>query len=48
MNNVEILLDKYKQLEEVVRSSYNLKNEDSISHYLISKDKYKKHRDELK
>ena len=48
MNNVEIFLDKYKQLEEVVRSSYNLKNEDSISYYLIKQDKYKKHRDELK
>lgn len=48
MTNAEIFMEKYKQLEEVVRSTYNLKNGDSISYYLSNQNTYQRYRDELK
>lgn len=48
MANTDIFLDKYKQLEEVVRSTYGLKDEDSISYYLNGKTKFNQFRNEIK
>ncbi len=48
MTNSEIFLEKYKQLEETVRSTYNLRNEDSISYYLTGQSKYKRYADDIR
>ena len=48
MTNSEIFLEKYKQLEETVRSTYNLRNEDSISYYLSGQSKYKRYADDIR
>ncbi len=48
MSNADIFLDKYKQLEEVVRSTYHLRDADSISYYLSGQVKYQKFKDEIK
>lgn len=48
MTNADIFIDKYKQLEEVVRSTYHLQDKDSISYYLSGQDKYKKFKDDIK
>ena len=48
MTNAEIFIDKYKQLEEVVRSAYNLKNSESISYCLNEQAKFQKFRDDIK
>lgn len=48
MKNSEIFLEKYRQLEEVVRTTYNIKNNDSISFYLSSQSKYKRCAEEIK
>ena len=48
MSNSEIFLEKYKMLEEAVRITYNLRNEDSISHFLSNTNKYKKYVDEIR
>ena len=48
MDNAEIFIEKYKQLEELVRSTYNLKNSDSISAYLSSQNVYQRYRDEIR
>ena len=48
MTNAEIFIEKYKQLEEVVRSTYNLKNSDSISFYLSNQNIYQRYGDEIK
>lgn len=47
MSNVEAFIDKYKQLEEVVRSTYGLNNNDSISHYLSKENKFQRYRNEI-
>ena len=46
-SNAEIYIEKYKELEEVVRAAYNLSSEDSISYYLTKQDKYKNDKDEI-
>ena len=48
MTNSEIFLEKYKQLEETVHSTYNLRNEDSISYYLTGQSKYKRYADDIR
>lgn len=48
MTNAEIFIEKYKQLEEVVRSTYNLRNSDSISFYLSNQNIYQRYRDEIR
>lgn len=48
MSNAEIFIDKYKQLEEVVRSTYRLKDNDSISFYLSGQIKYQRFKEEIK
>ena len=48
MSNAEIFIDKYKQLEEVVRTTYGLNESDSISHYLTEQKKFNKYKSEIK
>ena len=48
MTNADIFIDKYKQLEEVVRSTYHLKDNDSISFYLSGQVKYQRFKDDIK
>lgn len=48
MKNSEVFLEKYKQLEDVVRSTYKLGEGDSISHYLSSQSKYKRFADDIR
>ena len=48
MANADVFLEKYKQLEEVVRSTYRLRDDDSISYYLNGQVKYQRYRDDIK
>ncbi|MGN0488178.1 MAG: CBS domain-containing protein [Ruminococcus sp.] len=48
MTNADVFIDKYKQLEEVVRSTYHLRDSDSISFYLSGQVKYQRFRDDIK
>lgn len=50
MNNTDIFLDKYKQLEEVVKNTYNLNgkdNQDSVARYLERQNRFKAFKDEI-
>lgn len=47
MTNADRFIDKYKQLEEAVRFTYGLREEDSVTHYLLNKDKFRSYRDEF-
>lgn len=42
LSNAEIFIERYKELEQAVRSEYNISDYDSISFYLGHKTKYKK------
>ena len=46
-SNAEIYIEKYKELEEVVRATYGLSSNDSISYYLTQQEKYKNDKDEI-
>lgn len=48
MSNADIFIERYKCLEEVVRSTYHLSDDDSISYYLRNDDKYKRYKEEIK
>ena len=48
LRNSEIFLEKYKQLEEVVRSTCKLGDGDSISFYLSGQSKYKRFADDIR
>lgn len=48
MTNAVIFIDEYKQLEEVVRSAYHLRESDSISFYLSGQAKYQQFKNEIK
>ncbi len=48
MNNTDLFLDKYKQLESAVRSAYNLDDRDSISYYLSNSEKYRKYKEDIR
>lgn len=48
MDNSEIFLEKFKQLEEAVRTTYRIREADSITYYLTGQVKYKRFADELK
>lgn len=43
-----MFLERYKELEEVVRSTFNLKYEDSISYYLGSENKFKRYANDVR
>lgn len=47
MSNSELFLEKYKELEKAVRSTYNLKEYDSISYYLREKSKFKQYAQDI-
>ena len=47
MNNAEVFIEKYKELERVVRETYHLKQEDSISYYLTHQEKYRKYKADI-
>ena len=50
MDNTDIFLDKYKQLEEVVKSTYKLNNKDnhdSVVNYLERQNRFKAFKDEI-
>lgn len=47
MGNAERYIEKYKELEEVVRSTYKLNYSDSISYYLSHEAKYRYLKDEI-
>ena len=48
MNNADIYIEKYKQLEKAVRDTYHLKQGDSISRFLCSHEKYAKLADDIR
>lgn len=48
MSNADKYIEKYKLLEEIVRSTYNLKDEDSISYYLRNQASFKEFNDDIK
>lgn len=48
MTNADVFIDKYKQLEEVVRFTYHLKDGDSISYYLSGQMKYQRFKEDIK
>lgn len=48
MTNTEIFIEKYKLLEEAVRSAYDLKSSDSISYYLSRQEEYRRYRNDIK
>ena len=41
INRTEEFLDKYKQMEVLVRNEYNLGNNDSVMNFLISNNEFK-------
>ena len=47
INRTEEFLDKYKQLESIVRNEYNLGNNDSVINFLISNKDFKDIENEL-
>lgn len=47
MDNATIFIEKYKELEAVVRSCYKIRESDSISYYLRNKEQFKKFTDEI-
>ena len=48
MTNADKFLDMYKQLEEVVRVTYGLRDSDSISYFLTKQNKYKDNKEAIK
>ena len=48
MTNADVFIEKYKLLEEAVRSTYHLEDGDSISYYLRGQAKYQRYRNEIK
>ncbi len=47
MSNSELFLEKYKELEKAVRSTYNLREQDSISYYLRERSEYKQYAEDI-
>ena len=48
MNNADVYIEKFKLLERAVRDTYHLKQGDSISRFLCSKEKYAKLADDIR
>lgn len=48
MNRTDLFLDKYKQLEQTVRSVYDLDERDSISFYLCNQSKFQRYKEEIR
>ena len=47
MDNSELFIEKYKELESVVRKTYNLRESDSISYFLKNQDKFNRYYDDI-
>lgn len=47
MNNAEIFLDKYRELERAVRTVFKIDNDDSIYYYLTHESKYRVYKEDL-
>lgn len=48
LNNAELYIQKYKELESAVRERFGLQEWDSVSYYLSKRDEFKFCRDEIK
>ena len=47
MDNSQLYIEKYKQLEAVVRKTYGLPEQDSISYFLKKQDKFNRYYDDI-
>ena len=47
MDKSQLFIEKYKELEAVVRKTYGLPEQDSISYFLKKQDKFKRYYDEI-
>ncbi|MDO4501949.1 MAG: CBS domain-containing protein [Coriobacteriia bacterium] len=48
MSNAQTFIAAYKKLEAAVRESYGLENGDSVSHFLCTQQRFKKHVDSIR
>lgn len=48
LNSTDLFLDKYRQLEDAVRTVYDLDDRDSVSHYLSSSSKFYRYREDIR
>ena len=48
MNNAEIYIQKFKELESAVKETFGLNDWDSVTNYLSKKDEYSPFREEIK
>ena len=48
MDKTDLFLDKYKQLEEAVRSAYDLDERDSISYCLSNRFEFQRYKEDIK
>ena len=47
MNNTDIYIEKYKELEKAVRNAYGLNKQDSISYYLTNQPRFSRYKDDI-
>ena len=47
MDNSQLFIEKYKELESVVRKTYGLPEQDSISYFLKKQDKFNRYYDDI-
>ena len=47
MDNSQLFIEKYKELEAVVRKTYGLPEQDSISYFLKKQDKFNRYYDDI-
>ena len=48
LNNAELYIEKYKELEVAVRERFSLQEWDSVSYYLSKREEFRFYRDEIK
>ena len=48
MTQADLFIEKYKQLEKVVRETYGIKHEESISYCLTHQGKFQKYKDDIR
>lgn len=47
MDNAQLYIEKYKELETIVRKTYGLPESDSISHFLKNQNKFNRYYDDI-
>lgn len=47
MNNTDLYIEKYKELEKAVRNAYGLNKQDSISYYLTNQPRFSRYKDDI-